>query len=97
MKALPERLHVNQSQTHFQFGLPVWHAAAHQISCQRENLLSYQPGVGRTDGEGIERTWSELNPAAYSTKEMGPGACADTLDHRIGNHNWQKNTGLGEF
>ncbi|KAJ7016358.1 hypothetical protein C8F04DRAFT_1202398 [Mycena alexandri] len=39
-----------------QFALPVWHAAAHEITCQTQNSLSYTTGVGRTDGEGIERT-----------------------------------------
>ncbi|KAG2126618.1 hypothetical protein DEU56DRAFT_872880 [Suillus clintonianus] len=29
--------------------------------------------VGRTDGEGIERNWAEMNRVANSTKEMGAG------------------------
>ncbi|KAJ7050759.1 hypothetical protein C8F01DRAFT_1000163 [Mycena amicta] len=55
------------------FGLPVWHAAAHESSCQAANSLTHAVGVGRTDGEGIERTWAILNPISFSTKEMGEG------------------------
>ncbi|KAF7331975.1 CxC2 domain-containing protein [Mycena kentingensis (nom. inval.)] len=39
-----------------QYAIPVWHAAAHEISCRSRNTLSYAIGVGKTDGEGIERT-----------------------------------------
>ena len=55
------------------------------------------PGVGRTDGEGIERNWSEINRVANSTKEMGPGARHDTLDDHFGHHNFRKLVGLGKY
>lgn len=83
---LPERLH---------FGVPVWHAMAHEEKCQVENSLRYQPGWGHTDGEGIERGWSRINPISLSTKEMGEGARHDTLDDHFGYHNWQRNITLG--
>lgn len=77
------------------FGLPVWHAAVHEKNCQVANSLRYQPGMAHTDGEGIERGWSRINPMASSTKEMGQGARHDTLDDHFGYHNWQRNLGLG--
>ncbi|KAF7320575.1 CxC2 domain-containing protein [Mycena chlorophos] len=43
-----------------EFALPVWHAVAHEPSCQAENSLTYLEGVGRTDGEGIERTTNRV-------------------------------------
>ncbi|KAJ7173531.1 hypothetical protein C8R46DRAFT_1161384 [Mycena filopes] len=79
-----------------QFALPVWHAAAHEVTCQTQNSLSYTVGVGRTDGEGIERTWAILNPLGYSTKEMGYGARHDALENKVDHLNWEKNIGQGD-
>ncbi|KAJ6460704.1 hypothetical protein C8R47DRAFT_1226206 [Mycena vitilis] len=79
-----------------QFALPVWHAAAHETSCQSQNLLSYTEGVGRTDGEGIERTWAVLNPLGFSTKEMGYGARQDALENKIDHLNFEKNIKEGD-
>ncbi|KAJ7049499.1 hypothetical protein C8F01DRAFT_1352483 [Mycena amicta] len=73
------------------FGLPVWHSAAHEASCQAANSLSHAVGVGRTDGEGIERTWAILNPIGYSTKEMGEGHRHDTIDDKVDHINFEKN------
>jgi Kyakuja-Dileera-Zisupton transposase len=74
MKKLPAALHLQPDTVNMQFGLPIWHASAHEVSCQMENSLGLQEGVGWTDGEGIERTWAEMNTMATSTKEMGEGA-----------------------
>jgi hypothetical protein len=79
------------------FALPVWHGAAHEISCQTENSLSYAEGVGRTDGEGIERTWAVLNPLGYSTKEMGNGARHDAIEDKVDHLNFGKNVGQGMY
>ncbi|KZV81936.1 hypothetical protein EXIGLDRAFT_844184 [Exidia glandulosa HHB12029] len=72
------------------------HLPAHQKACQSKYSLNFLPGVGRTDGEGIERQWGGVNPAAPSTKEMGPGARHDALDLHWSHWNWKKLTGLGE-
>ncbi|KAJ7093629.1 hypothetical protein C8R43DRAFT_908083 [Mycena crocata] len=85
----------NLDDFEIQFALPVWHAVAHEISCQSQNSLSYAVGVGRTDGEGIERTWAVLNPIAYSTKEMGDGARHDSIENKIDHLNFEKNIGQG--
>ncbi|KAJ6479203.1 hypothetical protein C8R47DRAFT_983594 [Mycena vitilis] len=79
-----------------QFALPVWHAGAHETSCQTENSLSYAVGVGRTDGEGIERTWAILNPLGFSTKEMGYGARQDAIENKVDHINFEKNIGQGD-
>ncbi|KAF9515398.1 hypothetical protein BS47DRAFT_1372048 [Hydnum rufescens UP504] len=52
--------------------------------------LNWMPGIGQTDGEGIERDWSGINPAANSTKEMGSGCRHDTLDDIWSDLNYQK-------
>ncbi|KAF7312905.1 CxC2 domain-containing protein [Mycena kentingensis (nom. inval.)] len=97
MRALPESMQKDLTQTTVQFGLPVFHADCHEEDCRCENKLSLQSGVGGTDGEGVERVWSGLNPAAFSTKEMSLSNRADALDDRIDNHNHLKNLGLGNL
>ncbi|KAF7305707.1 CxC2 domain-containing protein [Mycena chlorophos] len=78
------------------FALPVWHAAAHEISCREALSLSHAPGVGRTDGEGIERTWAVLNPISFATKEMGAGNRLDTIEDKVDHVNFEKNIGQGD-
>ncbi|KAJ7029952.1 hypothetical protein C8F04DRAFT_916776, partial [Mycena alexandri] len=93
IRKLPEDLQLDFDSIHFQTGLPVWHASSHEAQCANLNSLSFLPGVGKTDGEGIERLWAELNAFAYHTKHMGLGHRADTLDDKINYHNWMKNLG----
>ncbi|KAG2126046.1 hypothetical protein DEU56DRAFT_916197 [Suillus clintonianus] len=97
MTKLPEKMHipVAVTTTSFMFGIPKFHASAHDDGCSIPHSLNLMPGVGRTDGEGVERNWSEMNRVANSTKEMGPGARHDTLDDHFGHHNWRKFVGLG--
>ncbi|KAJ7059879.1 hypothetical protein C8F01DRAFT_1253971 [Mycena amicta] len=78
-----------------QFGLPVWHAAAHKVSCQASMSLSHAAGVGRTDGEGIERTWATLNPISFATKEMGEGNRLDSIEDKVDHIGFEKNVGQG--
>ncbi|KAF7325868.1 CxC2 domain-containing protein [Mycena kentingensis (nom. inval.)] len=80
-----------------QYAIPVWHAAAHEISCRSRNTLSYAIGVGKTDGEGIERTWSLLNPLSWSTKEMGEAARHHTIENKVDHMNFEKNVGQGSI
>ncbi|KAJ7048169.1 hypothetical protein C8F01DRAFT_1214206 [Mycena amicta] len=92
----------NKLPTHLEifniaFALPVWHAVAHEPTCQVENSLSYLKGVGRTDGEGIERTWAVLNPVSYATKEMGEGNRHDSIDDKIDHINFEKNIRQGKM
>ncbi|KAK7045173.1 CxC2 domain-containing protein [Favolaschia claudopus] len=96
MDQLPAAMQLPLKDINVQYGLPVWHAASHNEDCQNQNSLSFRPGVGRSDGEGVERTWGVLNPAAYSTKDAGIGVRADGLEGKIDNHNFLKNIGQGE-
>ncbi|KAF7295610.1 CxC2 domain-containing protein [Mycena indigotica] len=95
MRRLPAPMQQNLEETKIQFGLPVFHAPIHNTECNNENHLERQPGTAKTDGEGIERVWSVLNPIAFSTKEMGLGHRADVIEDRVDNHNFLKNLGLG--
>ncbi|KAJ7188428.1 hypothetical protein C8R46DRAFT_1205581 [Mycena filopes] len=75
--------------------LPVWHAGSHDDDCNNANSLSVKPGVGKSDGEGVKRTWAVLNPVSYHTKDMGVGNREDHLNDKIDNHNFLKNLGQG--
>ncbi|KAJ7707998.1 hypothetical protein B0H16DRAFT_1746366 [Mycena metata] len=90
---LPSHLQLDFEAILFQTGLPVWHASSQEAQCTNLNSLSFLPGVGKTDGEGIERLWAKLNAFAYHTKNMGLGHRADTIDDKINYHNWMKNLG----
>ncbi|KAJ7048214.1 hypothetical protein C8F01DRAFT_1268135 [Mycena amicta] len=95
MKTLPSHLQRDFEEAKLQFGIPVWHADSHEDDCRDANALGLKSGVGKTDGEAIERVWSKTNAASFSTKEMGLGHRADVLDDVIDNHNFLKNLGLG--
>ncbi|KAJ7102966.1 hypothetical protein C8R43DRAFT_1141089 [Mycena crocata] len=96
MQKLPEKLRRNFDDVLVQSGLPVWHALAHESGCMNENTLSLLPGVGKSDGEGIERLWAALDGCAFQTKEMGLGNRVDTLEDRLDSHNYLKNLGQGD-
>ncbi|KAJ7431644.1 hypothetical protein B0H11DRAFT_2261644 [Mycena galericulata] len=95
MEKMPQELQLRLDEIKWQCALPVWHAASHEEECQNANSLSFKPGVGKSDGEGVERTWSILNPAANHTKDMNIGNREDTLNDKIDNHNFLKNIGQG--
>ncbi|KAF8995872.1 hypothetical protein BDZ89DRAFT_921986, partial [Hymenopellis radicata] len=57
--------------------------------------MKYQVGVGKSDGEGIERYWHLLNPLSYMTREEHPGARHDDHEDKMDQVNFEKNIGLG--
>ena len=91
---LPAEIHLPSSVA-VEWGIPKCHCPMHKVPCQAPHSLNFKSGVGRTDGEGIERSWAELNRVANSTKEMGPGSRHDTLDDHLGHHNFRKYVALG--
>ncbi|KAJ7756767.1 hypothetical protein DFH07DRAFT_958904 [Mycena maculata] len=93
---MPKEMRLQLDKFTYQCALPVWHAASHNDECQENNSLSFKPGVGKTDGEGVERVWSIMNPVAYHTKDAGRGQRADVVEDKIDSHNFQKNLGQGE-
>ncbi|KAJ7774635.1 hypothetical protein DFH07DRAFT_732672 [Mycena maculata] len=95
MCAMPKHLQLDMETMKVFYGLPVWHAAAHERKCQVQNSLTYIDGVGWMDGEGIERTWSVLNPLGWATREMGSGTRADAMEDKMDHHNFGKNINQG--
>ncbi|KAF9012294.1 hypothetical protein BDZ89DRAFT_1142896 [Hymenopellis radicata] len=78
------------------WALPVWHGNVHNVKCETSESLKYKVGVGKTDGEGIERIWAVFNPFSYMTREEHPGARHDDIEDKTNHHNFLKNTGLGD-
>jgi hypothetical protein len=72
------------------FKVPKFHLPLHIKECHGPFSFSYTKGVGRTDGEGMERNWSWLNWSARSVSVMGPGSHEDTIDDLCGFSNWRK-------
>ncbi|KAF8176874.1 hypothetical protein K438DRAFT_1588036 [Mycena galopus ATCC 62051] len=77
------------------FKVPKFHLPPHVKACHAPFSFNYTKGVGRTDGEGVERNWSWLNSAARSISVMGPGAREDTIDDLCGFSNWKKTVDFG--
>ncbi|KAH7919292.1 hypothetical protein BV22DRAFT_1108120 [Leucogyrophana mollusca] len=95
MSTLPPRLHFDTENKNIVFAVPKFHLSAHIEICQTTFSFNFIKGGGRTDGEAIERGWSNFNPIASSTKAMGPGSQRDTLDDHFGDWNWKKTVSLG--
>jgi len=97
MKLYPQWMHTDhENKITYRFLVPKFHLPAHVKACQSNYSFNFNKKVGRTDGEGVERGWSHINPLATSTREMGPGSRRDTLDDHFGDWNWTKTTKLGE-
>ncbi|KAH8112018.1 hypothetical protein DFH11DRAFT_1512109, partial [Phellopilus nigrolimitatus] len=75
--------------------VPKFHLKGHGEPCQSPYSLNFLRHSARTDGEGIERGWSHINPIAMATREMGPGFRHDTIDDHWSAWNWRKIIGLG--
>ncbi|KAJ7590359.1 hypothetical protein C8J56DRAFT_783650, partial [Mycena floridula] len=95
--SLPPFIRFNVVVKLFQWAIPKLHIMGHKPDCQREFNLNYMLGVGRTDGEGVERPWANIGPVAMSTREMGPGHRHDTLDDHWHDWNWRKIVALGKL
>lgn len=95
LKKLPPGVRVSEIGSHDDL-VPKLHALAHKAPCPTQRSLNYQPGCGRTDGEGIERTHAASGPLSAATKQMGPGYRHDAMDSQWNHWNWRKIVGLGK-
>lgn len=77
--------------------LPVWHGGVHEEACTTSESLRYKTGAAMTDGEGVERVWSVMNPLAWATKEMHEDGRHETLEDGIDARSFDKDLGLGEL
>ena len=74
--------------------VPKFHLAAHRQECRANFSLNYEPGAGRRDMEGPERTWFGLQGGG-STRDQGPGYWSDAMDDKFAHWNWSKLVRLG--
>ncbi|KAI9070330.1 hypothetical protein FKP32DRAFT_1558146, partial [Trametes sanguinea] len=70
--------------------IPKLHFRSHIQQGHSPYSLNYLRGAGRTDGEGVERRWWDIQPIAASTKVMGPGQRQGVLEDHWGYANWRK-------
>lgn len=86
----PPRLQLDLSKCAPQYKIPKFHLVAHGESCQTLFNFTFTRGAARTCGEGIEQGWAAQNALSMSTKEMGEGSRANTLDDHWGGWNFAK-------
>ncbi|KAK7045327.1 hypothetical protein VNI00_007576 [Paramarasmius palmivorus] len=94
MKTLPAYLHI-PSFTSLKFKVPKFHLPAHVPACFAPFSFNFTKGVGKTDGEAIERNWSTLNGIARCVSMMTAGGRLDTIDDFCNFSNWRKTVNLG--
>ncbi|KAJ7088346.1 hypothetical protein C8R44DRAFT_649600, partial [Mycena epipterygia] len=90
-----EEITIRGGERFMTFLVPKFHLPAHIEACNLRFSFNLTRDVGMTDGEAPERRWSDANPLARSTKEMGPGSSRDTLDDHFNDWNHKKIVVLG--
>ena len=82
---LPHHLCRSFEGLNLEFAVPKLHINGHKNLCWTRFGFNYRPGVGRTDGEGIER------------REMREGHRQDVLDDVCNDSNYRKTINLGQL
>lgn len=72
------------------YGIGKLHWHGHKQEGHSQFSLNYKPHNARTDGEGIERRWWDIQPIVASTKMMGPGSRQGTLNDQWNYANHRK-------
>ena len=79
------------------FLIPKYHFSGHTGEDHSKYSFNLVRGVGRTDGEEVERNWWRHDATAASTREMGPGSRHDTLEDHFQWSNFEKFVGIGKY
>ncbi|KAJ7715054.1 hypothetical protein B0H16DRAFT_1667163 [Mycena metata] len=90
MSSLPDWLSLVIDKARVWFKVPNFHLPPHKPPCHSPYSFHYMWGAGRTHGETVEQNWEFTNGAAASTKMMGLGTRAATLEDLFGFHNWRR-------
>ncbi|KAJ7806522.1 hypothetical protein B0H14DRAFT_2222684, partial [Mycena olivaceomarginata] len=90
MQQLPVVMHLLVEQTRVWFKVPNFHLPPHVPACHSPYSFHYMWGAGRTHRETVEQNWEFTNGAAASTKMMGLGTRAATLEDLFAFHNWRR-------
>ncbi|PLW52689.1 hypothetical protein PCANC_14100 [Puccinia coronata f. sp. avenae] len=96
-KFLTSRNLFEEQQTHIRFGTSIFHAYAHNWTCQLDYNPRFNKGWGLSDGEGLERMWSYfsnlVSPLRYATRNHRFAS----ISHRLAHHNRQGIQGLAHW
>ncbi|TFK81406.1 hypothetical protein K466DRAFT_502162 [Polyporus arcularius HHB13444] len=90
----PPHLRIEIPEGSIKYVIPKLHFRAHKREGHSPYSLNYRVGVGRTDGEGPERNWWEVQGIANATKQMGPGTRQGYMDDTCGFTNWRKTVNM---
>lgn len=94
--SFPSHLQLVIPEGELRYVIPKYHFHGHRSLGHNRFSLNLMPGVGRTDGEKIGRSWAQHSRTAASTREMGPGSQHDTLEDHFSWSNWMKYSTMGE-
>ena len=67
MKEFPPNMQLSE-QTKIEVSILSWHINGHGAPCQSNFSLEYMQGVGRTCGEKVETSWTQMNMLGTSTQ-----------------------------
>ena len=96
IKQLPSHLQVELPVGEVRYAIPKYHLNGHKEENHNQYSLNFMKGVGRTDGEEVERDWARVDGTAASTREMGPGSREETLEDHFAWNNEEKYITMGE-
>ncbi|KAI0682315.1 hypothetical protein BC835DRAFT_1311595, partial [Cytidiella melzeri] len=94
LQNLPAHVQIGIPSGSIRYAIPKYHFMGHKSKNHHKFSLNVMPGVGRTNGEEIERNWSRHDATSASVRKMGPGLCHDMLEDHFSWANWLKFTGL---
>ncbi|KAJ7740190.1 hypothetical protein DFH07DRAFT_870303 [Mycena maculata] len=90
MGGLPPEFQLFIETLRIWFKVPNFHLPLHKPPCHSPYSFHYMWGAGRTHGETVEQNWEFTNGAVASTKMMGLGMRASTLEDLLAFHNWRR-------
>ena len=93
---LPEFLKIPEALT-IKMGIGLFHVHGHIKQCFARYAPTFIRGSGMVAGEIIETLWSSLNHTASSARTMSWHHRQEYLDSHMGDSNWKKLTGMGEY
>lgn len=70
--------------------VPDLHINGHNNKCQNEFHPAYIPGSSKSNGEGIEGPWAEMNQVGAATRQMNHGHRMGVITSHYTYWNWQK-------
>lgn len=91
----PAEMQLNLEKVKVTHMIPMFHLPGHGDKCHAQYSPYTLEHIGRTDGENIERGWSNLNPVSLSTREMTKASRHDSVNDHIGYFNWERLISLG--